>query len=318
MPLLDEIRDACRFVAAEARQVVIVRERLPAYARELAAAIPSRLQMDPNTHFLGQGEGTVAFFLTLDAVNFGSGYFPALSLSSERSGYFTIAGALTERFRRQGPLCADELSHLTADDCCRLFGQEGNPAARELMELFAASLQGLGNFLRHRFGGNFGPAIAAAEGSAERLVVMLAELPFFADSAVYRGRTIPIFKRAQLAAADLYIAFAGAGPGDFADIGRLTICADDLVPHVLREDGLLRYDAPLAARIAAGAPLPAGSPAEVEIRACAITAAESILAELQHFGKSCTAVHLDNFLWHRGQHPRYRRHLRHRTLTTAY
>ena len=62
----------------------------------------------------------------------------------------------------------------------------------------------------------------------------LTTLPFFADTGFY--------KRAQITANDLQL----AGVADFADIDRLTIFADNLVPHVLRVDGVLRYSDELA------------------------------------------------------------------------
>ena len=49
-----------------------------------------------------------------------------------------------------------------------------------------------------------------------------------------------------------------AGVAEFDDLDRLTIFADNLVPHVLRVDGVLRYDPELAARIDAGELLPPG------------------------------------------------------------
>ena len=60
-------------------------------------------------------------------------------------------------------------------------------------------------------------------------------MPFFDDRGFY--------KRAQIAANDLQL----AGVVDFADIDRLTIFADNLVPHVLRLDGVLVYSDELAA-----------------------------------------------------------------------
>ena len=61
------------------------------------------------------------------------------------------------------------------------------------------------------------------------------------------------FKRAQLVPSDLAL----AGMARFRDLDRLTIFADNLVPHVLRVDGVLVYDPRLAARIDAGrAPAP--------------------------------------------------------------
>ena len=60
-----------------------------------------------------------------------------------------------------------------------------------------------------------------------------------------------------------------AGVAQFADLDRLTIFADNLVPHVLRVDGVLRYEPGLAALIDSERLLPAGE-AEREIRAYAL------------------------------------------------
>ena len=55
---------------------------------------------------------------------------------------------------------------------------------------------------------------------------------------------VPFYKRAQLTAADLSLAFDGKGLGSFEDLDQLTIFADNLVPHVLRVDKVLLYEAP--------------------------------------------------------------------------
>ena len=86
---------------------------------------------------------------------------------------------------------------------------------------------------------------------------------------------MPFLKRAQIAAADL----ARAGVAAFRDLDRLTMFADNLVPHVLRVDGMLTYDAELLDRIERGELIEHGSPEEVEIRACALHAVELIVAE---------------------------------------
>ena len=71
-------------------------------------------------------------------------------------------------------------------------------------------------------------------------------MPFFRDAGFY--------KRAQIVASDLAL----AGLAEFSDLDRLTIFADNLVPHVLRVDGVLRYHPDLAARIDAGELIPPG------------------------------------------------------------
>ena len=54
--------------------------------------------------------------------------------------------------------------------------------------------------------------------------------------------------------------------------------ADNLVPHVLRLDGVLEFDPRFAGRIEREELIEHDSPEEVEIRACAVHAVELIVA----------------------------------------
>ena len=125
-------------------------------------------------------------------------------------------------------------------------------------------------------------------------------MPFFDDSGFW--------KRAQITANDFQL----AGIVEFDDIDRLTIFADNLVPHVLRVDGILLYDQELAQRIDAGELLPAAGE-EREIRGCAVHACELIARELDVPPRI-----LDVWLWNRGQSERYKSRPRHRTRTVYY
>jgi hypothetical protein len=288
--LLDEVRQSCAAIAVEARHVQIELDRLGQIEPGPSPGL------DPEHHYLeGSREEVIAYLLTLDAINFGSGWFPTLRKRSGASGYFTVASALTERFRSEGPWSNEELRHLTGPDLARLLGQEPE---HELMGLYAEALRQLGAFLGDRSAAH---VVDEAAGSAERLAEALAAgMPFFDD----RG----FWKRAQITVNDLTL----AGVAEFEDIDRLTIFADNLVPHVLRVDGVLSYDEPLAARIDAGELL---QPAEEEreIRACAVHACELIAAD-----RGVPPRELDVWLWNRGQAPRYKALPRHRTRTVYY
>jgi hypothetical protein len=151
------------------------------------------------------------------------------------------------------------------------------------------------------------------------MVRLLSAMPYFDDVAQYRDKRVPFFKRAQLTAADLALVFDGQGWGRFDDLAELTIFADNLVPHVLRMDGVLRYDADLAARIDREQLIPAGSIEEVEIRAGALHAVELMVAELRGVGRPATAMSIDFLLWNRGQQPQYKlAKPRHRTRSVFY
>jgi hypothetical protein len=316
--VLRSIRSACARVASDARHVRLVHERLPDYAASLAP-VSSPPVLDPAHHFLGHERETVTFILTLDSINFGSGYFPHLQKLPGLSGYFTVATRLTERFQARGQFGAEELVELSPGACAEIFRQDVvDPVRGELMGLFARALNDLGSWLLERFGGDFAGPVEAADHRAEALVGLLAEMPFFRDIERYGAFDVPFFKRAQLTAADLALAFDGKGWGRFDDLDRLTIFADNLVPHVLRVDGVLEYDRPLLDTISAGELVPAGSDEEIEIRAVALHAVELLTAEGRRQGRDLTPMQLDYLLWNRGQAPAYKAIPRHRTRTVFY
>ncbi len=290
MSLLDEVRRSCAEIAGSARSVRIE----PAALGDVRPGPPPAL--DPETHYLeGSHEDVTAYLVTLDAINFGSGWFPTLRKRDGRSGYFTVAWALADRFREHGPWSKAELCGLDGAAVADVLGQE---PGHELMALFAEALRDLGAFLGDR---SAAQVVDSCDGSAERLAQTLAGgMPFFDDRGFY--------KRAQITANDLAL----AGMADFGDLDRLTIFADNLVPHVLRVEGVLTYTPELAARIDAGELLPPGRE-EREIRACALHACELIAAEL-----GVPPRVLDVWLWNRGQEPRYKALPRHRTRTVFY
>jgi hypothetical protein len=319
MSVFGEIRRAAAAVAGQARCVQIDDSMLELLAGRLKSeAVPP---IDPAHLQLDSPEATLAFVVTLDAVNFGSGWFPVLRKPAGLSGYFTIAGALRQRFQREGAWSAAELAALRAPDCACVFGQDlGNPGAEELMQLFARSLSELGRFVEARAGGSFEGLVASAGGSAERLVECLREMPFYRDVSRYRSFEVPLYKRAQITAWDLALAFDGSGPGRFEDLDKLTIFADNLVPHVLRCEGVLHYSPELQRRIDDAELLPAGCEEEVEIRAVALHAVEQMVAHLARTDAAAglTASRLDQLLWSRGQRPRFKQRNRHRTRTVYY
>jgi hypothetical protein len=319
IPVLENIRDACRHVAAQSRWVEIRADRMAAYANSLPLEEISGAQMDWSHHFRGEPAQRVAYFLTLAAVNFGSGYFPHLRKGQGMTGYYTTATRLKQRFDDRGAFTAQELVDMDTDSCACLFQQSADdPVVGELMGHFSRAFRQLGHLLKEDFQGSFVQLVTAAEGSAARLVAILSQMPYFDDCQNYLGRKIPFFKRAQLAAADLSLAFSGKAPGNFYDLDQLTIFADNLVPHVLRVDGILEYHPDLLERIQAGALIPPGSPEEIELRACAVHAVELLRATPALAQRGVTAQQLDYLLWHRGQRKAYKAIPRHRTRTIFY
>ena len=316
--IFQRIRRRAARVMKNARSVSIDAAALEALTRSRDLLAPS-IQLDSIDYYVGAPEDTAAYILTLDAINFGSGYFPYLAKRPGHSGYFTIATSLRENWENEGPWDARQLAATSAADCARVMAQgPGVPEVAELMSLFSRALNELGEFLLEQFDGDPTGPIIAANRSAARLAETLIEMPLYRDVSNYAGFEVPFYKRAQLTSADLAAVFKGEGYGAFTDLDQLTIFADNLVPHVLRREGVLVYAPALAARIDAGELLEAGSPEEVEIRAAAVHSVERCVALLRQAGVKTTARQLDTALWTWGQLPAIKAHPRHRTRTTNY
>jgi hypothetical protein len=297
--LVDEVRANAAEIVAHATGVRIdmaALDRLGAIGDVPPAAL------DPERHYLeGPLPDVVTYLFTLEAINFGSGWFPTLRKRTDPhtgrpvSGYFTTAWALAERFRAHGPWTNAQLRAMRADELADVLGQARD---HELMALYALALRELGRYLDERHPLD---VVHDARGSAVALATIVARsMTMWADRGFY--------KRAQILPADL----ATAGVAEFGDLDRLTIFADNLVPHVLRCDGVLVYVPELAARIDAGELLAPG-PWEREIRASALHACE-ILSERT----GASAHHIDMWLWNRGQAPAYKARPRHRCRCVFY
>jgi hypothetical protein len=289
--LTDQVRESARAIASAAQ---FVRIDLDALGSVDPGDPPA---LDAETHFLeGEPADVATYLLCLDTVNFGSGWWPTIRKRRGMSGYFTMAAGLTERFRADGAWTPAELRAMRTEEVADVLGQRRD---HELMALYAQALRELGRWLGAR---SALEGVEQAGGSAERLAELLAGgMAMYADRGFY--------KRAQIVPADLAL----AGVARFDDLHRLTVFADNLVPHVLRCDGVLVYDERLAAHIDAARPLRFGGRQEREIRGCAIHACELLAERL-----GLSAHELDHRLWTRGQAPAYKARPRHRARTVFY
>lgn len=208
----DQVRAACAWVAGRAKAVRIEEEAIGEYAAGLEG--PEGSDPDPAAQYVeGDREGRAAFAICLNAINFGSGWWPTIRKRPGHSGFVTVAVGLTERFREHGPWSASELSVLTPSAIATALGQDPE---HPLMAQFAASLRDVGARLEADYAAGFATAVDAAAGSAPALAMLLASWEAFADTSTYVDRPVPFFKRAQLAAADVH----RAGVTELRDLDR--------------------------------------------------------------------------------------------------
>lgn len=220
-------------------------------------------------------------------------------------------------------------------------------------------LHQVGLVLQEQFDGKFLNVIKACENSAVKLLnIVVDNFKCYKDEAVYNGKKIAIYKRAQILIGDIWACFKGKEYGYFKDIEELTMFADYRVPQVLIHFGAMEYTDNLMERLKKGEKngfkslkaelfelkfnvfmfadeiLKNGSEEEVEIRGCSIHAVELVVQEVKRQlpevksspskddenAVVCNSILIDHFLWdYRRQHAEELEHIPfHKTLSIYY
>ncbi len=212
------------------------------------------------------------------------------------SGYYGFAYAIKQAaLRDKKYLDAEYLNGLNLSDFCAIFEGKGK---LQLMPQRHEVLRQNFRILREKYAGQIANLVRRTAKDVNNLVYKITEeFPSFDDKAVYNGREVYFWKRAQIFPNDIQFALGGQGLREFKNMGDLTIFADYKLPQLLQAEGVLKYSDELLQKIRSEEILPSGSTKEVEIRACAVQACELLVEELRNLGRNLTSQELDWTLW---------------------
>jgi hypothetical protein len=298
--MLERVLPSCAAVAATSHFVTIDEAALQAFAPTVAAHVPERMVHTPH-HRIGRIDETIAYFLVLDSLNFGSGFFADLGDYRGEAGYFAVATALGDWFDRDGVPDADALARQGPDEIAAILGQDGGSVAlAPFLDWCAEALQQLSVFVSTQLDGDYASLLDRTGGQADRIIDLLWTMPYFRDVADLDGRKVYLLKRAQIFVHDLAIALAQDDRYRIAGLDRLTAFADNMLPFVLEANGVLHYRADLSERVNSLIPLQPGSREEIELRAFAIHATERLRLTLKQHGIDLSAREIDFALWNIG------------------
>ncbi len=321
MSITDDIRSSAAWVIDQASHVRINYQKIDAYSQFLLEKYPLISELDPANHLASDDpEIIAAYVMALDSINFGSAYYAEAQKVGVYIEYDIIASSLKAAFEAGSYRTPESWTKITPDDCHDLFSipRHKLESLDELMHLFSDHLQLTGAILTDEHQSSALSFLRSANNSAVTLAGKLAQWKNFKDISVYRGRFVPIMKRAQIMAADLHLAFRRYPEYRFHDIHQITSFADNIVPHVLRHDEILVYTKDLDQKITDGVLIPSGAEEEVEMRCAAIHTVELLTAAAHRHGHEVVSMNLDHLLWHRGHEPEIYKYPSHRTKGIFY
>lgn len=198
-----------------------------------------------------------------------------------------------------------------------LTGNVEIPLLKERLKL----LKIMSHNILKKFKGSYKEIVSRANYDCENLVnILVDEIPeVFNDTAIYCGKEIKFYKRAQLLADNIYsLSECGLISSKLKGEEKLTSFADYKLPQLLRKFGVLKYSDGLAEKVDNMIKIPHGSKEEIEIRANNVQAVEIINKEVQKRFPESNPAKIDKILWLRGQKKSTDDKPYHRTRTIWY
>ena len=249
------------------------------------------------------------FLLVFDSMSFSYWGEPKWTItyqSKELNGAYGMIAAIGRAIENKIPILdAKYLSTISESEFAKIL--EGNiqiPLFQERLKI----LRDVGKTL-----------ITKANGDSQKLIdLIVKKFPSFKDSAIYKGKKVYFYKRAQLLVSDIYQAFNGQEYGRLKNINQLTACADYKLPLVLRRLGIFKYSDYLANKIDNRIQIEKGSPEEIELRANTIWAVEILKQKIKTKIKNVDSIHINDHLWMLGQKKLKKDKPYHLVRTTAY
>jgi hypothetical protein len=271
---------------------------------------------------LGTPADVARWVLLIDCLNFyfwsQDGPLWSVEYGGQRwQRYFALVAALRRAVARDaGWLTAERWASATAADCEAIFAGDGRIP---LLEERGRILNETGRLLLDRFGGEALRLVEEAKHDAVRIAATVCDVfPSFRDVHDYRGRRIPILKRAQIFASDVAAAFEENGAVPIANLAGLTAFADYRLPQTLRHLGIMILAGELESRIESERLIESGSSEEIELRAGTIWAVDLMVQALRQKRRvNLPGWLVDEYLWDHSHDPDVKvRH--HRTVTWYY
>jgi len=317
-----KIAENCEWVMQNSSHVYVNESKIPEYAEFIWDVYKEQMKhnlFSSEVHYISDDkEDSLAYIFALDSINFGSGYFEkARADHGLNINYYYVAKALKGAFDNQTVNTPEKWMEVSYADLFDIFSFSRGEyeAIDKMLKSFEGALQDTGRHIVENYKGKVCNFIEASDYSAVKIADDLADWKYFKDCSVYKEREIFFLKRAQILPADIDLIYKDY----LKDVDKLTMFADNRVPHTLHCDGVLKYNEDLEAKINNREAFKFGSEEEVEMRAGAIHAVELMKHHLVSKGIKVRSVDLDRLLWHRGEDEiLFKSKPSHRTETTAY
>lgn len=264
-------------------------------------------------------EELILFVLSIDSVNFC--FWPYESINKDEYEYDN----LVKGFRDQLSIysTANNVGFYTSKNLINLKIQnliDLNifPKYFPLLDERTRSLNELGYFVKYILKDKPSNLLNLANNNCLDIAeLLIKEISTFRDESFYKGKQVFLYKRAQIASADLYSSLKEKNI-NLINSDKLTMFPDYRVPQILNELEILEYNKNLKEKINNKEIINANSEQEIEIRLITVYVVELIKKALLNKNINLKSIEIDYMLWNEGEKLRNSIVNHHRTLTIFY
>ncbi|KAL2092588.1 hypothetical protein ACEWY4_012386 [Coilia grayii] len=308
-------REAGRFVSQRSRDVSVCAEGVRRVAEMLYHLRHSEVLSARGWSLMNTlapppgGDAALNWLLVVDTMNFS--FWPdnpekqceVICRGKTYTGYMALCAAITRALDEGIPITDPVyFSKISLEDLGRVLRSDSEVPMPMLSERHKALTEVGQALLQHST--SFRCFLEPCGNSAFKMVQRVVELlPSYRDEAVFEGRRVALYKRAQILVAEVCCVLEAGGEGSISDMDLLTMFADYRVPQALVHLGVLKYSDELMNTLKKGELLSSGDRREVEIRGCSIDAVEQIKEQLLQLvaedGEVChiNSALIDFYLW---------------------
>ncbi|CAH0391795.1 unnamed protein product [Bemisia tabaci] len=307
------VRESCEFIANSAKDVKINSSKVDSVADLILEAhkqgkISLSNFSECEVHPKSNDSLGIDWIFTVDTLNFcfwnpRAAHWEVTWNKKKYSGYYALCAAIWRSIEEGVDLRDPKVySKLSLSQLKHIFRCDEGSGELLLVEERLECLHEVGKILLDKYEGTFKSCVQKSQNSAQKLLdLVVSEFRCYQDEAVFKGRKVSFYKRAQILVADIWLWCKDEGMGHFPDIDSITMFADYRVPQVLVHFGVLEYSPELYETLKKNTILKSKCDIEIEIRGCSIEAVEQISRAVRSKVGGSTiklnSILIDNFLW---------------------
>lgn len=310
--MLSKIISTTKYVSDNSTNVKINEEKLNEFVNSIKdIKISHWLSFSPYNLLDLPVETIINFLLVYESIDFsfwGNPKWTIETIDGKEDGSIALMYAILKYVKDKN---TTDFSNITREE----FGQmlKGNVKIPLFEERYNI-IRSVSQIVNEKMNGNFYQYIKDIYTDEELFNVIIKYFTNFKDERIYKGKTIYIYKLAQLLTSDI-LHIRELKENIKVDYSHLAGCADYKIPQVMRGLGILEYSNELAEIIDNKKEIEENSEYEVEIRANMLVVIDKIKEKLSN---QVCSIDINDYVWSQAKNKDIKLKPYHLTRCTNY